>query len=221
MRGKKYNYNETIENVNKTINDFLKQENELVIKYEEQLQSYKLCIKLVKLLEVLKENDEVTQLYCEEIVNELILLMTVLHNNNIELKLLYIRKASEWFMKWIYELEVQRDLTAGFKFLKQSIKQKQFYFNNKDVLDNLMKIFSETSSHLHTTIKGDSFKTHLKYLLYKETDQQEWRIIRNHLKSVLAITLVFLKLNYPRFETSQIKRLNKLLTKTEIRKVDN
>ncbi|MBE9421056.1 hypothetical protein MNU40_03525 [Staphylococcus epidermidis] len=217
---KKYNYDKTIENVNEIINDFLKQENKLVIKYEEQLESYKLCIKLIKLLEVLKENDEVTQLYCEEIVNELIILLTVLHNNNIELKLLYIRKASEWFMKWIYELEEQRNLNAGFKFLKQRIKQKQFYLDNKDVLDNLMKIFSETSSHLHTTIKEDSFKTNLINILYKKTNKQEWRTIRNHLKNVLAITLVFLKLNYPRFETSQIKRLNKLLTKTETSKVE-
>lgn len=218
---KKYKYNKTIGNVNEIINDFLKQENELVLKYDEQKEAYKLCIKLIKLLEVLKENDKVTQLYCDEIINELIILLTVLHNNNTELKLLYIRKASEWFMKWIYELEEQRDLNAGFKFLKQNIKQKKFYLNNKDVLDNLMKIFSETSSHLHTTIKGDSFKTNLKYLLYKEMNKQDWRLIRNHLKSVLAITLVFLKLNYRWFETSQIIRLNKLLTETEIRKVDN
>ncbi|MEB8101071.1 hypothetical protein [Staphylococcus xylosus] len=213
----KYDYKTIFDNIVRNVNEYLTNKNELIIENSNEKETYISCIKIINLLEILKETDETSRFYCDQIIDELVTLLTLLHINNSELKLLYIRKSAEWFMKWIYELTNKRDINAGFKTLKEHIKQQKLYIENKNLLDNLMKIFSETSNLLHTNIKKDTLEENFKNVLFSSTTNEEWRMIKNNLNNVFQVTLFFVKFYNNRYEMSQKIRFKKSLTKSQER----
>ncbi|MGF2062125.1 hypothetical protein ACQUFF_13560 [Mammaliicoccus sciuri] len=215
----KYDYEGLYDRIVQNVNEYLASENELLIDNKFEKDVYICCIKIIKLLETLGETNKISTFYCDQINNELITLITLLHINNSEIKLLYIRKSAEWFMKWVYEITYKKDLNAGFKTLKEHIKQQEIYIENKYTFDNLMKIFSESSRYLHTNTNETTLEGNLKKVLFSNESIEEWRIIRNNINNILETTLFFVKFYNDNFEMSQTMRFKKFLTKTQIKLV--
>ncbi|MBU7228376.1 hypothetical protein [Staphylococcus pseudintermedius] len=206
---------ETLTIINKDINLYLKNKNEFIIDNPYEKEGYKICIKMIKLLEVFKETDQISNFYCTQIVDELITLLTLSYVNNCEIKYLYIRKSAEWLMKWFYEYTNTRDLKANFRILEKHIKNHSVYNENKDIMDNVMKIFKETSLFLHTNIEKSSLEENFRSVLFSTTTNEGYRIIRNHANNIYRGIKLFIKLYSSSFEMSQEMRFKKMLSNHE------
>ncbi|EKN1179798.1 hypothetical protein PWJ44_002792 [Listeria monocytogenes] len=133
----------------------------------------------------------------------------------------YLRLNIESILKLIMTVETQKNefQKTGFSSLKRLIKEIDAYNINKNLIDNLLKSFSDLSNVMHAKSKSnDTIESLDKYLKVK-LDEKDIKKNEKTLEFSNECLLILAKTYFEYLNTSQKLRLKRLLSKKKYDKI--